>query len=64
MDIAKIFIILGAVFIVFGALFALGFRGLPGDIIIQKKNSVFIFPIVTSIVLSLLLSLILMLSRK
>lgn len=61
---AKLFIIIGIAFIIFGALSSIGFRGLPGDIVIQKKNATFIFPIVTSIALSVILSIILLLSRK
>jgi hypothetical protein len=60
----KIFIIAGAVFIVIGTL--LFFAGkipfigkLPGDIVIQKKNFTFYFPLSTSIVISILLSLLL-----
>lgn len=64
MDIGKVFIIIGFVFVFFGALFALGFKGLPGDIVIEKKNAVVIFPIATSLALSLLISLILLLMRK
>lgn len=37
---------------------------LPGDIVIQKKNFTFYFPLATSLVLSLLLSLILWLISK
>jgi hypothetical protein len=38
---------------------------LPGDIVIQKKNVTFYFPVATSIILSVILSLIFyLLSRK
>lgn len=40
------------------------FGKLPGDIIIQKKNFTFYFPLVTSLLLSLLVSLILYLFKK
>jgi hypothetical protein len=37
---------------------------LPGDILIEKKNFTFFFPITTSIVISILLSLVLYLFNK
>jgi hypothetical protein len=59
----KILIITGIVLIVIGLFFTFGgkipFLGkLPGDIIINKKNFTFYFPITTSIVLSIILSII------
>ena len=56
-------IILGAILIVAGLLFTLGERlpirlgRLPGDIVIRGKNSVFYFPIVTSLLISLILTI-------
>ncbi len=61
MDLSKLFIVLGIVFILIGLFmsfsnyFPLG--KLPGDITITKGNFTFHFPIVTSIVLSIVLSL-------
>jgi len=63
--IAKLLILFGILIVALGALLLL-FRNsgipflgkLPGDIIIQKKNFTFYFPIVTSILLSIILSLI------
>jgi hypothetical protein len=62
---------LGKVLIIFGAL-AIGIGGilllsgklpwfgkLPGDILIQKKNFTFYFPIATSILISIILTLLL-----
>ncbi len=37
---------------------------LPGDIIIQKKNFTFYFPIVSSIIISIIISIILNLFKK
>lgn len=37
---------------------------MPGDIVVQRKNFTFYFPIVTSIVLSIVLSLALYLFRR
>lgn len=62
-EIGKFLIILGLLILVFGLM--LTFAGkipligkLPGDIMIQKRNFVFYFPIGTSILLSIILSLI------
>ena len=55
-------IVLGAILIVVGLLFTLGERlpiklgRLPGDIVIRGKNSVFYFPLVTSLLISLVLT--------
>ena len=57
-------IYVGAIFIVFGLLVSFGGRlpfrigRLPGDIVIRGKNSVFYFPLMTSLLLSLILSLV------
>lgn len=58
------FIVIGIFFLAFGLLLLLigkvpGLGRLPGDIVIQKGNFVFFFPLVTSILLSLLLTLLL-----
>ncbi|MBV8846795.1 MAG: DUF2905 domain-containing protein [Bryobacterales bacterium] len=55
-------IVLGLILIAVGLLVTLGNRlpirigRLPGDIVIRGKNSVFYFPIVTSLLLSLLVT--------
>ena len=41
-----------------------GFKGLPGDIFIQKGNVSFFFPVVTSIVISIALTIALNLFRR
>ena len=57
-------IYVGAILIVFGLLVSFGGRlpfrigRLPGDIVIRGKNSVFYFPLMTSLLLSLILSLV------
>jgi hypothetical protein len=61
--IAKVLIGLGAVLIVLGVLWQIGGKffplgRLPGDIVIEKENVRFYFPIVTCLVISLLLTLI------
>ncbi len=56
--------VLGLGFIVFSR-FKIPFLGrLPGDIIIQKKNFTFYFPLATSIIISAALSLILYVLSK
>ncbi|RNB86234.1 DUF2905 domain-containing protein [Brevibacillus panacihumi] len=60
--IAKLLIIGGAVLIVVGLLWQVGGRflplgRLPGDIVVEKENVRFYFPIVTCIVISIVLSL-------
>ncbi|MCM8819832.1 MAG: DUF2905 domain-containing protein [Candidatus Omnitrophica bacterium] len=71
MQIGKIFMILGIIFILFGvgiylfSYFKIPFLGkLPGDIFIQKKNFTFYFPITTSIFLSIILSLLFYLAGR
>ena len=65
---SKTFITLGIIFILIGLLWPyiqkLDLGRLPGDIIIEKENSRFYFPIVTCIVISLVLSLLFWLFRK
>ncbi len=66
---SKLLITVGAVLVVVGLLWPLlsklTFLGrLPGDILIQKKNFTFYFPLGTSIVISVILSLILWLISK
>ncbi|MCK9424606.1 MAG: DUF2905 domain-containing protein [Ignavibacteriaceae bacterium] len=68
-QIGKMLILFGGIIVFVGILLLsfgkIPFLGkLPGDIIIQKKNFTFYFPIVTSILLSLLISLLLYLFKK
>jgi hypothetical protein len=66
--IGRFLIVLGAVLILVGLLMPwlgkLGIGRLPGDIVIERENFSFYFPITTSILLSLLLSLILWLLQR
>ncbi|AWX55324.1 DUF2905 domain-containing protein [Brevibacillus brevis] len=60
--VAKLLIISGAALIVIGLLWQVGGRflplgRLPGDIVVEKENVKFYFPIVTCIVISIVLSL-------
>ncbi|WP_421616853.1 DUF2905 domain-containing protein [Brevibacillus sp. TJ4] len=66
--VAKLLIIGGAVLILAGLLWQLGGRflplgRLPGDIVVEKENMRFYFPIVTCIVISIVLSLAMYLFR-
>ena len=61
--------ILGGVLLVLGALLSLGGRlpwlgRLPGDIVVERENFRFYFPLGTSIVISILLSLLATLFRR
>lgn len=59
-----VLVILGAGLMVFSR-FKIPFLGrLPGDILVQKKNFTFYFPLATSIIVSAILSLILYLVSK
>ena len=65
----RIFLLLGIIFIVLGLLFFFGNKipylgRLPGDIVIQKKNFTFYFPITTLILLNLLVFLLIYLFKK
>lgn len=69
-SLARIFIIIGLVFLVLGGLFYIGSRiniplgKLPGDIVYQGKNVTCIIPLATSILLSIILTIILTLFTR
>jgi hypothetical protein len=62
--VGRTLIVIGLGLVVLGLLVSLGeklpirFGRLPGDVVVRGKNSVFYFPIVTSLLLSALLSLV------
>jgi hypothetical protein len=64
----RLLVTLGVVFIIVALawpwLVKLGLGRLPGDIVIERENFRFFFPITTMIVISLALSLIFWLFRK
>jgi hypothetical protein len=66
----RILITIGIALVILGLIVTLGEKlpirlgRLPGDIVIRGKNSVFYFPIVTSILLSVLLSLVMWLFSR
>ena len=61
--IARFLILAGVVFVILGVLLMLFPKiptlRMPGDIVIRRDNSVFYFPIVTSIVLSIIITIVL-----
>jgi len=68
-EIGKFLVIIGIVILLVGALlwsgFGAGWLGrLPGDIRIERGNTVFYFPVVTCIIISIVLSLIFSLFRR
>ena len=68
-ELGKSLIIIGAVIIVAGIILWSGIGGgflgkLPGDVRVERGNSVFYFPIVTCIIISIVLSLIFSLFRR
>jgi hypothetical protein len=69
-DIGKLFIFIGIISIAVGSLLLLSGKiswlgKLPGDIMIQRKNFTFYFPLAMSIIISVILSLIFwLLGRK
>jgi hypothetical protein len=70
MGFGRALIILGIVIVLIGLLVSLGdrlpirFGRLPGDIVIRGKNSVFYFPLATSILLSVILTLVMWLFNR
>lgn len=68
-DFGKLFIFIGLLLVVIGFVFIIGnkipFIGkLPGDIVIERRNFNFYFPIATCIIVSIILSLIFWLLGK
>ena len=61
--IATIFVIVGLVIIVTGALLWSGYGRLPGDIRAERRSSGFYFPVVTCIVISVVLGLLMWIFR-
>jgi len=64
----KIFISIGLFMILLGGILILGEKfglgKLPGDILIQKDNFTFFFPIVSTLIISLILTLLMNIFRK
>jgi len=70
MDMGRTLIVLGLVLVAAGLVVTFGDKlpirigRLPGDIVIRGKNSVFYFPLATSILLSVLLTLVMWLFNR
>ena len=64
----RLLITLGIILVVVGLLWPwlskLGLGRLPGDIVIERENSRFYFPLMTSIIVSLVLTLLFWLFRR
>ena len=66
---ARLLIIIGIIAVAMGGLLLLAGKipwlgRLPGDIVIQRKNVTFYFPIVTSVILSIVITVILWLLER
>ena len=68
MNIQRVLIICGVILLLLGLLWPwiqkLGLGRLPGDIVIERDNFRFYFPLMTSIIISLVVTLIFWLFRK
>ena len=68
LEMSRLLIVLGVVLVSLGLLWPLlarvGIGRLPGDIVVERGNFTFYFPIVTSIVVSVVLTLVLWLLRR
>jgi hypothetical protein len=68
MDLRRILIVAGIILLVAGLawpyLTRLGLGRLPGDIVIERQNFRFYFPLVTSLVVSVVLTLLFWLFRR
>ncbi|MCC7123728.1 MAG: DUF2905 domain-containing protein [Acidobacteria bacterium] len=68
-DMGRLLMFAGGVLLILGALFSFGARlpwlgRLPGDIVIERENFRFYFPIATSIIVSIILTIVLSLFRR
>ena len=68
MNIQRVLIVCGVILLLLGLLWPwiqkLGLGRLPGDIVIERDNFRFYFPLMTSIIISLVVTLIFWLFRK
>jgi membrane protein implicated in regulation of membrane protease activity len=67
-DIRRFLLVAGAILLIAGLLWPflsrLGFGRLPGDIVIERQNFRFYFPLVSSLVVSVVLTLLFWLFRR
>ncbi|WP_455217977.1 DUF2905 domain-containing protein [Kaarinaea lacus] len=72
MSVSRVLITLGVILVIVGLLWPylhpllqkVGFGRLPGDILVEREQSRFYFPITTSIIISLILTLLFWLFKK
>lgn len=68
MDVGRFLIVLGLVVLAAGILWPLlgriGFGRLPGDIVIERENATFYFPLVTGLLVSIAFSVLLWLLAR
>jgi hypothetical protein len=68
MNVPRLLIVFGVILVAVGLLWPwlqkLGLGRLPGDIVVERDNARFYFPITTSIIISLILSLLFWLFRR
>ncbi len=68
-DFGKVLVYIGILLVVVGLVWQVGGKflslgRLPGDIVIEKENFKFYFPVATSIIISVVLSIILWIFRR
>jgi hypothetical protein len=68
-NLGRMLMLMGALILVVGALIAYGPRipwlgRLPGDIVVERKNFSFYFPLMTSIIVSIVLTILLSFFRR
>jgi membrane protein implicated in regulation of membrane protease activity len=68
-ELGRTLMLVGGLLLLIGLLFSLGGRipwlgRLPGDILVERKNFSFYFPLMTSVVVSVVLTILMMLFRK
>lgn len=68
MNLPRLLIVIGITLVALGLLWPLlqklGLGRLPGDMVIERENARFYFPLTTSIIVSIILSLLFWLLRK
>jgi hypothetical protein len=65
-ELGRMLMVLGSLTFVVGAVlyFVRGWSWLPGDVVIERKNFTFVFPIVTCLIVSIVLTIVMRLLGK
>lgn len=68
-NLGRMLMLMGGLILVVGALLTFGSRipwlgRLPGDIVIERKDFSFYFPLMTSVIVSIVLTILMMLFRR